>query len=102
MTDFYLILAVAAITFSSRVAFLLKPRQAPSGLVGRFLDVFPLALFIAIAAQGLLAPNGTPEVTPALAALAGGVLGGILFKRNLWGVLLCGAVLFYLARAVFA
>jgi branched-subunit amino acid transport protein len=102
VTDLYLILAVAAITFASRVAFLLKPRSVPAGLVGRFLDVFPLALFIAIAAQGLLAPNGTPEVTPALAGLVGGVLGGIVFKRNLWGVLASGALLFYLARAVFA
>jgi len=102
MSDVVLILAVAAVTFASRVAFLIRPRPVPEGLVGKFLNVFPLALFIAIAAQGLLAPNGRPEITPALAALAGGIVGGILFKRNLWGVLICGAALFYLTRALFA
>ncbi len=100
MSDLALILAVAAVTFGSRIAFLLKPRPAPGGLVGKFLDVFPLALFVAIAAQGLLAPNGRPEVTPALAALAGGLVGGIVFKRNLWGVLVMGAVAFYVVRAL--
>ncbi len=101
MSDLHLILAVGAVTFATRIAFLLRPRPIPGGLVGRFLDVFPLALFVAIAAQGLLAPRGTPEVTPALAAAVGGIVGGILFRRNLWGVLAVGAVSFYVARALF-
>ena len=100
MSELLLVVAVAAVTFATRVAFLIRPRAAPEGLVGKFLDVFPLALFVAIAAQGLLAPNGKPEITPAVAALAGGILGGIVFKRNLWGVLVLGAVSFYLVRAL--
>jgi branched-subunit amino acid transport protein len=100
MSDLLLVMGVAAVTFVSRVAFLARPRPVPGGLLGKFLDVFPLALFTAIAAKGLLAPNGVPEVTPAIAALAGGVGGGIVFRRNLWGVLLCGAGLFYLTRAL--
>jgi branched-subunit amino acid transport protein len=102
LSDVYLILAVAAVTFASRVAFLIRPRPIPEGLVGRFLNVFPLALFVAIAAQGLLAPRGIPEITPALAAALGGIVGGIVFRRNLWGVLGVGAVFFYVARAVFS
>jgi hypothetical protein len=35
-----------------------------------------------------------------LAAAVGGVGGGILFRRNLWGVLGVGAIFFYLTRAV--
>jgi branched-subunit amino acid transport protein len=100
VSDLAIIIAVAAVTFATRIAFLIKPRPIPEGLVGRFLDVFPLALFVAIAASGLLAPGGTPEVTPALAAAAGGILGGVLFRRSLWGVLGVGAVVFYLVRAL--
>jgi branched-subunit amino acid transport protein len=100
MNDPILILMVAAVTFASRIAFLIKPRPVPEGALGRFLNVFPLALFIAIAAQGLLAPRGVPEVSPALAAAVGGVVGGLIFRRNLWGVLAVGAAAFYLVRAM--
>lgn len=100
MSDLYLVLGVAVITYVSRVVFLIRPRPVPAGLIGRFLDVFPLALFMAIATAGLVAPNGTPEVTPGLAAAAGGVLGAFLFRRSLLGVLGVGAVAFYLVRAL--
>ena len=40
-------------------------------------------------------------MTPALAAALGGIVGGAVFKRNLWGVLGFGAVCFYAVRAVF-
>jgi len=98
MNDLWLILAVAAITYASRVAFLLRPRPVPGGLVGRFLDVFPLALFMAIATSGLGAPGGRIAATPGLAAAVGGVVGAIAFRRSLWGVLAVGGALFYLAR----
>lgn len=100
MSDVLLVVAVAAITFGTRVAFLLRPRPAPGGLVGRFLDVFPLALFIAIATTSLVAPEGTPELNPGLGAAAGGILGGFVFRRALLGVLVVGAVAFYAVRAV--
>ena len=100
MSDLALVLGVAAITFSTRVAFLLKPRSAPGGRVGKFLEVFPLALFIAIATNGLIAPAGTPELTANVAAAVGGLIGGIVFRRSLWGVVGVGAVCFYLTRAL--
>ncbi|HEY5889881.1 MAG TPA: AzlD domain-containing protein [Acidimicrobiia bacterium] len=98
MTDLFLVLGVAAITYGSRVALMTTRWTVPGGWIGRFLDVFPLALFIAIATSGLLAPDGTPAVTPGLAAAAGGVLGAVLFKRSLVGVLAIGAAAFYLTR----
>lgn len=100
MSDVALVLVVATITYASRLSFMLRPRPAPAGRLGRFLDGFPLALFVAIAATGLAAPDGTPAVSPALAAALGGLLGAIVFRRNLWGVLGVGATFFYLARAM--
>ena len=100
MSDLALVLGVAVITFGTRVAFLLKPRSAPGGRVGRFLEVFPLALFIAIATSGLIAPWGSAQFTANLVGAIGGVVGAIVFRRSLWGVLGLGAVCFYLARAI--
>lgn len=102
MSDLTLVMVVAAITYGTRVAFLLRPRPVPEGALGRFLDVFPLALFVAIAATGLVAPGGEPAVTPALAAALGGVVGAVVFRRNLWGVLVVGMVFFYITRALTA
>jgi branched-subunit amino acid transport protein len=98
VSDLALVLVVGVITFGSRLAFLISPRPVSEGLVGRFLDVFPLALFMAIATAGLVAPEGTPAITPGLAAAAGGIVGGIVFKRSLLGVLAVGAAAFYVVR----
>ena len=100
MSDLGLVVGVAVITFATRVAFLVRPRSAPKGRIGRFLDVFPLALFIAIATSGLIAPWGSAELTANLAGAIGGIVGGIVFRRSLWGVLGLGAVCFYAARAL--
>lgn len=100
MSDLALVLAVAAVTYASRVVFLIKPRPVPEGALGRFLGVFPLALFIAIATSSLAAPDGSPAVTPALAGALGGVVGGVVFRRSLWGVLAVGAGFFYVTRAL--
>jgi hypothetical protein len=56
---------------------------------------------MAIATAGLVAPEGTPAITPGLAAAAGGIVGGIVFKRSLLGVLAVGALAFYVVRAFF-
>lgn len=100
MSDLVLILSVAAITYASRVVLMIRPVPVTGGLVGRFLKVFPLALFISIAASGLLAPLGSPEITPGISAALGGVLGAVLFRRSLWGVLVVGAAVFYATRAL--
>ncbi len=100
MSDLLLVVGVAVITFASRALLMASPLPVPGGLVGRFLDVFPLALFVAIATSGLLAPEGSAEFGPGLAAALGGVIGAALFKRSLLAVLVAGSVLFYLARQV--
>jgi branched-subunit amino acid transport protein len=102
VSDLAVVVAVAAITYGTRVAFLLRPRSVPEGALGRFLDVFPLALFVAIAMTGLAAPDGDPAVTPALAAALGGVIGAVVFRRNLWAVLVVGMLFFYITRALTA
>lgn len=99
MSDFALIVSVAAITYGSRVALMIRPIPV-SGPVGRFLRIFPLALFMSIATSGLLAPEGSPEVSPGIAAALGGILGAALFGRSLWGVLGVGAAVFYTTRAL--
>lgn len=98
MSDFTLILAVAAVTFASRVVFLARRRPVPAGVVGRFLEVFPLALFIALATTGLAAPNGNPAITPALAGAAGGVVGAAVTRRSLVGTILMGGAVYWLVR----
>jgi branched-subunit amino acid transport protein len=100
MSDLLVVVGVAVITFATRVSFLISPRQAPGGKVGKFLDVFPVALFVAIAVNSLVAPVGSPELTANLFAALGGVIGGVLFRRSVWGVFALGAVFFYVARAV--
>jgi branched-subunit amino acid transport protein len=100
VSDLTLVIVVAVITYGTRLSFMLRPRPALEGALGRFLDVFPLALFVSLAAIGMVAPDGPLAFTPALAAAAGGVLGAIIFRRNLWGVLGVGAAFFYLTRAI--
>jgi branched-subunit amino acid transport protein len=94
------VLVAAAITFACRVVFLTAP--APRGLWGRFLDVFPLALFVALATAGLAAPGGTVAASPALAAAAGGILGAALTRRSLLGVLVFGTVTYWIVRLLVA
>jgi len=98
VTDVALIVLVAIITFSSRVVFLARSRPVPEGLVGRFLEVFPLALFIALATTGLAAPEGSLAITPALGGAAGGIAGAVITRRSLVGTILIGAAAFWLTR----
>jgi branched-subunit amino acid transport protein len=100
MSDLLVVLGVAVITFASRASFMISPRQAPGGRVGRFLDVFPVALFVAIAVNALVAPVGSAELSANLIAALGGIAGGFLFRRSVWGVFAMGAASFYLARAL--
>ncbi|MGI9647684.1 MAG: AzlD domain-containing protein [Acidimicrobiia bacterium] len=98
MPDLVLILLMAAITFASRAIFLIWPRPAPVGLWGRFLETFPLALFVALATIGLAAPDGDVQGSVALVAAAGGVAGAALTKRSVLGVLLIGGTAYWAAR----
>lgn len=100
MSHLALVVAAAAVTFATRVVFLARPGRRPRGAWARFLDVFPLALFVSLATVGLAAPEGSVAVTPALAAAGGGVLGAALTRRSLLGVLLVGAAAYWIARAL--
>lgn len=99
MNDLTLIVLVAAVTFVSRAVFLVRRRRVPQGLVGRFLEVFPLALFIALATTGLAAPEGSVAVTPALGGAVGGIAGAAATRRSLVGTIVIGAAGYWLTRA---
>lgn len=98
MTDLVLIVLVATVTFASRVVFLARRRPVPDGLMGRFLEVFPLALFVALATSGLAAPEGSLAVSPALGGAVGGVVGAVATRRSLIGTILIGAAAYWLTR----
>lgn len=100
MSDLAVVLSMAAITYASRAAFMLWPRPIPEGYLGRFLELFPLALFVSIATLGLAAPEGEIDNTIALVAAAGGLLGAVVTKRSFLGVAAFGIVAWWIARAV--
>jgi hypothetical protein len=76
MTDLVVVLAMGAITYGSRVTFLVHQGPVPSGILRRFLDRFPLALFVSLAASILIGPGSDVDLRFGLAAIAGGVGGG--------------------------
>lgn len=100
MSDVAVVVTMALITYASRAVFLLWPRTIPEGYVGRFLELFPLALFVAIATLGLAAPEGRVDATIALVAAAGGLVGAALTKRSFLGVAGFGIVAWWAARAL--
>ena len=99
MSDLALIGAVALVTFASRASYLVR-RGRPNPPKGAFLDVFPAALFAALAVVGLAAPAGQLDVTPSLAAGAGGIIGAVATNRSLIGTMLFGLAAYWLARLV--
>ncbi|MCB2223354.1 MAG: AzlD domain-containing protein [Actinobacteria bacterium] len=100
MGDLLLILAMAAVTYGSRVVFLAGHGEPPAGFAKRFLDRFPLALFAALAASILVVPDPGFDARHGWAALAGAALGGVLTKRSLYGVVGFGFAAYWLARWV--
>ncbi|HJU82194.1 MAG TPA: AzlD domain-containing protein [Acidimicrobiia bacterium] len=93
MTHLPLILAVAVITFSSRYFFFAHRAIK----LGRFLDVFAVALFVAIGTQDLIGRGGEAS-GPNLAAFGGAVVGGLLFRRSMLGVVITGLSFYWAAR----
>lgn len=94
MTHLPLVLAVTALTFASRILFF----RSSSIRLGRFFDVFPVALFVAIATSDLIAPEGQLATTPYLAALVGGGLAGLLLRRSMLAVVGGGLAAYWLTR----
>lgn len=87
--------AMGVVTYASRALFLFRTPPRLTGYVGRFLDLFPLALFVSLAATGLLAPDGHLAAGPGLAALAAGAVA-VWRRAPVWAVMLAG----YLAAMV--
>jgi branched-subunit amino acid transport protein len=100
MSHLTMIIVAAAITFASRASFMLRPLPTARVQANRFLAVFPIALFVALAINGLAAPDGILDLTPALAAGVGGTAGALIFKRSILGVVGVGMAGYWVARLV--
>jgi branched-subunit amino acid transport protein len=100
VSHFSLIVLAAVITFGSRLSFMLRPLPDARVKESRFLEVFPTALFVALAVNGFVAPEGTLDFGPPLAAGFGGVAGAFLFKRSILGVVGVGLVGYWVARLI--
>ncbi len=98
MREVALVLAVGLVTFGARASYLLRPTRAEKNDLPPFLEVFPVALFVALATVGLAAPEGDLALGPSLGAAAGGVVGAVLTRRSIIGVIAFGAVGYGLAR----
>ena len=100
MSHLALIVLAAVITFSSRLSFMIRPLEGSRVRESRFLEVFPTALFVSLAINGFVAPDGSLEVGPAMVGGIGGVAGACLFKRSVLGVVSVGLVGYWIARLV--
>lgn len=99
MSNLWLVFAVAAITFASRISFLAKSGSRSTN--NRFLEVFPIALFVSLAGRDFLAPEGTIAASPFLAAALGAIVGGFVFRRSMLGVVGVGLAFYWIARLLF-
>jgi branched-subunit amino acid transport protein len=68
-----LLLALAALTYGSRLAALVVLPLLPTR-VGQIIDRMPPALFAGLAAQSLVGASGAPTALPVLAATAGALV----------------------------
>jgi branched-subunit amino acid transport protein len=100
VSHFFLIVLAAVITFGSRLSFMLRPLPDARVKESRFLEGFPTALFVALAVNGFVAPEGTLDFGPPLAAGFGGVAGAFLFKRSILGVVGLGLLGYWIARLI--
>lgn len=98
MTDLLVVLAMAAITYGCRASLLARSGPAPTGRLAAFLERFPLALFVSLAASTLLVPGKVSDPVLGYAGLAGAVAGGLLTRRSLPGALAGGVAAYWLAR----
>jgi branched-subunit amino acid transport protein len=101
MSTFVLIVAMAAITMLSRLSFMLRPVTSQKLKENRFLEMFPVALFVTLAVVGFAPEGELLRVTPSVIAGLGGVAGAVLFKRSMLGVVAVGGVAYLLARLAF-
>lgn len=100
MSHLTLVVLAAVITFASRLSFMVRPLPDARVKESRFLEVFPTALFVALAVNGFVAPEGTLDFGPGLAAGFGGAAGGFLLKRSILGVVGMGLIGYWVARLI--
>lgn len=102
MSTFLLIVSMAAITLSSRLSFMTRPVKSDKVKENRFLEAFPVALFVTLAVVGFAPPGrDLVQLTPSVVAGLGGLAGAALFKRSMLGVVGVGALAYWLARILF-
>lgn len=100
MSDLAVVVAMGLITYGSRAIFLASPGSPPSGIGRRFLDRFPLALFVALAASILVLPSSDVDAVDGWVAVVGAVVGGWMTRRSLYGVVGVGFAAYWTARVV--
>ncbi len=98
MDELVLVVLAGVITFSSRATFMVRPPTKLPEPARRFLDVFPLALFMSLAVQGLARPTIVDGISPvpALLAAAGALLAGRFTDNALLWMLAGGALGYWL------
>lgn len=96
--ELLLVLLAGAVTFASRATFMVRPPATLAAPARRFLDVFPLALFMALGIQGLARPTIVDGASPlpALLAAAGALLAGRFTDNALLWMLAGGALGYWL------
>ena len=101
MSDLVLVLGVAAITFatSGRIPAQTRDRHPGDGWAG-FSSCSLWLCSSQSPPTGWLPRRDRQQLKANIAAAVGGVVGGVVFRRSLWGVLGVGAACFYLARAL--
>jgi branched-subunit amino acid transport protein len=92
-----LVLAVAAVTYATRVSGFYLGRQAVPRTLDRFLDYVPVTAFAALVVPGIDAGGG--EMLPHLIGLGAAALAGIRFKQ-LWVVIVVGMGAYWVVGAV--
>ena len=93
-----LILAVAAVTYATRIAGFALAGRTPPAAVARFLAYVPIAAFAALVTPGL--GTGGEPAPRLLAAVAAAI--AVLRLGKLWSGLATGMAVYWLTRAALA
>lgn len=88
-----LILAVAAVTYGTRIAGFAVDRQRIPPRLDRALTYVPIAAFAALIVPGLSSDGGSLDLPRLAAAILAAAV--ILLTRQLWASLLAGMVVFW-------
>ena len=99
MIEIGLFVAVAAITYGSRVVFMVRPRGIGGTANAGAISAFPLALFVSLATLGALAPSGEFEFDLAVVSAVGVATTAALTRKvGLLAVMGSGFAVFWVIR----